>query len=51
LSRKWRGRIKLNDEHSEWKWFTASDIPESISPPIKPVIAQFKSKSNPTEES
>ena len=42
LSRDWRGEIRLNHEHSEWKWFAASDIPEDVSPPIKPIIEQFK---------
>jgi ADP-ribose pyrophosphatase YjhB (NUDIX family) len=41
-SRDWRGEIKLNDEHTEWKWFAANEIPENISPPIRPVIEQFK---------
>lgn len=53
LSREWRGKVKLNDEHSEWQWFTASDIPADISPPIRPVIEQFKSsfsKSNTAKE-
>ncbi len=43
LSRHWRGEIELNDEHTEWKWFNACDIPKDISPPVKPVIKQFKS--------
>jgi ADP-ribose pyrophosphatase YjhB (NUDIX family) len=43
MSRDWRGEIKLNNEHSEWKWFSISDIPDDISPPIRPVIGQFKS--------
>ena len=43
VSHEWRGEIKLNAEHSEWKWFHASEIPEDISPPIKPVIERFKS--------
>jgi 8-oxo-dGTP pyrophosphatase MutT (NUDIX family) len=42
LSRDWNGEVKLNDEHTEWRWFAAGDIPENISPPIKPVIEQFK---------
>jgi 8-oxo-dGTP pyrophosphatase MutT (NUDIX family) len=42
VSRDWDGEIKLNREHTEWKWFAASDIPEDISPPIKPVVEQFK---------
>ena len=42
LSRDWRGEIQLNDEHSEWKWFPANEIPENVSPPIKPIIERFK---------
>ena len=42
LSHDWRGEIKLNHEHAEWKWFAACDIPENISPPIKPVVEQFR---------
>ena len=42
LSHDWRGEIKLNDEHTEWRWFDANEIPEDVSPPIKPVIEQFK---------
>jgi 8-oxo-dGTP pyrophosphatase MutT (NUDIX family) len=42
MSHDWRGEIKLNAEHSEWQWFHASEIPEDISPPIKPIIEQFK---------
>ena len=42
MSHDWRGEITLNHEHSEWKWFAASDIPENVSPPIKPVLEQFR---------
>lgn len=42
-SRAWCGELMLNDEHNEWKWFAAGDIPENVSPPIKPIIEQFKS--------
>jgi ADP-ribose pyrophosphatase YjhB (NUDIX family) len=42
LSRDWHGEVKLNDEHTEWGWFAATDIPEDLSPPIKPVIEQFQ---------
>ena len=42
LSRDWHGEVKLNDEHTEWRWFTANEIPEDVSPPIRPVIEQFK---------
>jgi 8-oxo-dGTP pyrophosphatase MutT (NUDIX family) len=42
LSRDWHGEVKLNDEHTEWGWFVANDIPEGLSPPIKPVIEQLQ---------
>jgi len=42
ISHDWRGKEKLNAEHSEWKWFAVSNIPEDVSPPIKPVLDQFK---------
>ena len=42
LSRDWHGAVKLNDEHTEWRWFAAHEIPEDLSPPIKPVIELFR---------
>lgn len=42
VSRDWHGKVQLNGEHREWKWFAASEIPENLSPPIKPVIERFK---------
>jgi ADP-ribose pyrophosphatase YjhB (NUDIX family) len=36
-----RGEVCLNSEHTSWGWFTPTDIPENISPPIMPVIEQF----------
>ena len=42
LSRDWHGDVKLNDEHTEWGWFATTEIPEGLSPPIKPVIEQFQ---------
>jgi 8-oxo-dGTP pyrophosphatase MutT (NUDIX family) len=36
------GKVQLNHEHTQWGWFQAADIPENISPPIKPVIEMFK---------
>ena len=42
LSRDWCGDIKLNDEHTEWHWFAPNEVPEDLSPPIKPVIQKFK---------
>jgi 8-oxo-dGTP pyrophosphatase MutT (NUDIX family) len=44
LSHDWQGNIKLNGEHTEWKWFEFDEIPEDISPPIKPVIHTFKDR-------
>jgi len=42
LSRDVTGNIHLNGEHTEWRWFIIDEIPENISPPIIPVIEQFK---------
>src|SRR5512144_1753624 len=43
LSHDWHGEVRLNDEHTRWNWFQADEIPEDVSPPIRPVIEQFKS--------
>jgi 8-oxo-dGTP pyrophosphatase MutT (NUDIX family) len=54
LSRDWRGQVKLNGEHTEWNWFAADEIPDDVSPPIKPVIERFRdsfSKANRSEDS
>jgi 8-oxo-dGTP pyrophosphatase MutT (NUDIX family) len=54
LSHDWRGQVKLNGEHTEWNWFAADEIPDDVSPPIKPVIEQFRnsfSKPNKSEDS
>ena len=42
LSRGWRGEIKLNDEHTDWGWFSPDQIPEDSSPPIRPILERFK---------
>ena len=42
LSREASGVVRLNEEHTEWRWFSAADIPVDLSPPIKPVIEKFK---------
>jgi ADP-ribose pyrophosphatase YjhB (NUDIX family) len=42
LSGDWRGVVELNEEHTEWRWFQADEIPEDLSPPIKPVLEQFR---------
>lgn len=48
LSRDWRGEVQLDHEHTEFRWFPASEIPaaQEISPPILPVIEQFKKQAN-----
>lgn len=36
------GAIELNpDEHSQWKYYPLDHLPENISPPIKPILANF----------
>ncbi len=42
LARFTGGDVRLNGEHTAWDWFAPADIPENVSPPIRPVIAQFK---------
>jgi 8-oxo-dGTP pyrophosphatase MutT (NUDIX family) len=54
LSRDFRGRrsgdlrqtadVQINDEHTEYRWFARDEIPtpEQISPPIVPVLEQYK---------
>jgi len=42
LSSDVRGDVHLNEEHTEWRWFAKDEIPENISPPIIPVIEEFK---------
>ncbi len=42
LARTWSGEIHLNGEHTAWNWFALGEIPGNISPPIQPVIEQFK---------
>jgi ADP-ribose pyrophosphatase YjhB (NUDIX family) len=36
------GDVCLNSEHTDWGWFAPEDIPKNVSPPIKPVVEQFK---------
>ena len=38
------GQVQLNEEHTAWNWFACGEIPENISPPIRPVLAQFLKK-------
>jgi ADP-ribose pyrophosphatase YjhB (NUDIX family) len=41
LSRDWRGQVQIDGEHTEWRWFARPEIPENLSPPIKPVVEHF----------
>jgi 8-oxo-dGTP pyrophosphatase MutT (NUDIX family) len=42
LAQGWHGRICLNEEHTQWCWFTVDEIPEDVNPLIIPVIQKFK---------
>lgn len=44
ISNDWQGQVQLNQEHTEFCWYEPDKIPaqEWISPPIRPVIEQFK---------
>ena len=42
LVKEWSGEIQLNDEHSEWNWFAADNLPEDFSPPIVTILDQFR---------
>jgi ADP-ribose pyrophosphatase YjhB (NUDIX family) len=42
FSRDASGKVHINHEHSEWRWFSVADIPTDISPPIKLVIEQYR---------
>jgi hypothetical protein len=42
-----RGEVRLNGEHIDWRWFAAADIPEDLSPPIRPVIEKIRQESQP----
>jgi 8-oxo-dGTP pyrophosphatase MutT (NUDIX family) len=44
ISRDWQGDVTLNNEHTEWNWFAFDEIPEDVSPPILPVIEEFKDR-------
>lgn len=44
LAREFTGEVTLDGEHTQWRWFTRTDIPADISPPIIPVIEEFKAR-------
>jgi 8-oxo-dGTP pyrophosphatase MutT (NUDIX family) len=41
LAHAWHGEVCLNDEHTEWGWFAAADIPVDLNPLIIPLIEKF----------
>lgn len=43
LAHEFSSDVILNDEHTEYRWFVRADIPGEISPPIIPVIEQYRS--------
>ena len=47
LSHNVIGDVQLNGEHTEWCWFAPADIPDNLSPPIRPVIEQFVKTCSP----
>jgi ADP-ribose pyrophosphatase YjhB (NUDIX family) len=42
MAQDWHGEVRLNDEHTEWRWFAMADIPEDTFPQIIQVIDKFK---------
>jgi len=36
-----KGRLTLNDEHTEGRYFSLQELPSPLSPPIKPIIKWF----------
>lgn len=41
LCRDFDGAITLSAEHTDWHWFPLDALPESISPPMIPILNQF----------
>ena len=42
LARQVDGEVRLDGEHTAWDWFAPAEIPEQISPPIRPAVEKFK---------
>jgi 8-oxo-dGTP pyrophosphatase MutT (NUDIX family) len=44
-SNEWQGDVRINDEHTNFGWFSRDKLPalELISPPIIPVIQKYLS--------
>ena len=47
LSRDVSGDVYINGEHTEWCWFGEAEIPNKLSPPIRPVIEKFTESVRP----
>jgi len=43
--RDFSGEVQLSNEHIESGWFGLSEMPEGVSPVIKPIFEQFKKSS------
>ncbi len=42
LTNRVSGEIKINpSEHTDWKYFPLDQLPENISPPIRPILAKL----------
>ena len=41
LARPAGTQVRLNAEHTQWGWFAPREVPEDLSPPIRPVIERF----------
>lgn len=44
LCEDFSGELEISDESTDFKWFDIDDLPENISPPVKPVILDCVSK-------
>ena len=42
ICKEFSGEIQLSSEHTEWGWFALSELPDEISPPVKPIIEEFE---------
>ena len=39
--REFKGALSKNEEHAQFHFFDPQDLPEAISPPVRPVIRQW----------
>ena len=48
ICRAIRGQVRLSTEHTEWGWFALSELPEELSPPVRPVLELFGHSASPS---